>query len=162
MELKEALQKAENIKKILLPYCKRIEIAGSIRRGKETVKDIEIVAIPDKYYLEKYFIDNKFNYRFEKNGPKYKKFIFEGISVDLFTANPDNFGLQYLVRTGSAEFSSWMLSNWKKISGGGYSKDSYLHTADHRKMLTPEEADVFELCSMEFIEPRKREKVMRG
>lgn len=30
----------------LAPACERIEIAGSIRRGKDTPKDIELVAIP--------------------------------------------------------------------------------------------------------------------
>jgi len=42
----------------LKPYCLQIEIAGSIRRKKPDVKDIELVAVADKYKLEKYFIDN--------------------------------------------------------------------------------------------------------
>lgn len=34
----------------LHPYCEKIEIAGSIRRGKPLVKDIEIVTIPKMHY----------------------------------------------------------------------------------------------------------------
>lgn len=44
--LEEALQKGIHIKTLLQPYCLRIEIAGSIRRKKPTVGDIEILYIP--------------------------------------------------------------------------------------------------------------------
>lgn len=37
---------AERLRDELAPYCERIEIAGSIRRRKPTVHDIEFVAIP--------------------------------------------------------------------------------------------------------------------
>ncbi|MFW6195585.1 MAG: hypothetical protein ACOC5M_03575, partial [Chloroflexota bacterium] len=37
----------EEIADLLSPYCQRIAIAGSIRRKKEWVKDIEILAVPD-------------------------------------------------------------------------------------------------------------------
>ena len=37
---------AESIVEQLRPNCKRVEIAGSIRRTNQTVGDIEIVAIP--------------------------------------------------------------------------------------------------------------------
>lgn len=41
-----ALAHAEAIVEHMRPLCRRIEIAGSIRREKPTVKDIEIVAQP--------------------------------------------------------------------------------------------------------------------
>lgn len=44
--LTEAQGAAERLVEALRPGCDRIEIAGSIRRGKPEVKDIEIVAIP--------------------------------------------------------------------------------------------------------------------
>lgn len=37
---------AYGLRLLLEPYCERIEIAGSIRRRRETVKDIELVAVP--------------------------------------------------------------------------------------------------------------------
>src|SRR5690242_4072395 len=43
--LEQARPAAEFFRDQLAPYCARIEIAGSIRRGKTDVKDIEIVAI---------------------------------------------------------------------------------------------------------------------
>lgn len=38
--------RAQHLRALLEPYCERIEIAGSLRRGISTVKDIELVAIP--------------------------------------------------------------------------------------------------------------------
>lgn len=46
MSLREALGLARILADDLRPHCSRIEIAGSIRRGKAWVNDIEIVAIP--------------------------------------------------------------------------------------------------------------------
>jgi DNA polymerase/3'-5' exonuclease PolX len=48
MQLKEAQQIAQKYVELLRPYCKRIEIAGSIRRQRPEVKDIEIVCIPKR------------------------------------------------------------------------------------------------------------------
>ena len=46
MILETAGKIAEQLKTEMSPYCRQIEIAGSIRRGKREVKDIEICAIP--------------------------------------------------------------------------------------------------------------------
>ena len=46
MKHADALVIAETLLKEMRPYCHRVEIAGSIRRLKSEVKDIEIVAIP--------------------------------------------------------------------------------------------------------------------
>ena len=45
MKLQEAKTIAQTVKKVLTPYCDRIEIAGSIRRRKPIVHDIDIVLI---------------------------------------------------------------------------------------------------------------------
>ena len=41
-----AMHVAEKIISELAPFCDHVEIAGSLRRRRETVKDIEILAIP--------------------------------------------------------------------------------------------------------------------
>jgi len=46
MELEKAKAIAEELKELLAPACERIRIAGSIRRRKPDVGDIEILAIP--------------------------------------------------------------------------------------------------------------------
>lgn len=46
MKLESAKKLAEFLVELMSEYCERIMIAGSIRRGKHEVKDIEIVCIP--------------------------------------------------------------------------------------------------------------------
>ena len=47
MEYQRAKQAADYLLKQLKPHCEKIEIAGSIRRLKQTgIKDVELVAIP--------------------------------------------------------------------------------------------------------------------
>ena len=180
----DALVIAEDVISLLKRACKRIEIAGSIRRGKEDVKDIEIVAVPDfdiqptfikpefgKPLPEQYksFIDelllkqrDMFKIKIEKSGDKYKKFslVDWGISVDLFLVTPPaTWGVQYLIRTGPAEFSHWMVT--KKKYGGALPndlqvKDGAIWDTSNQRLKVPEETDYFELCGLSFIEPSER------
>jgi DNA polymerase/3'-5' exonuclease PolX len=46
MELERAQIIANQVKEKLEPYCERIETAGSIRRRRPWVKDIDLVCIP--------------------------------------------------------------------------------------------------------------------
>ncbi|MBU2597552.1 MAG: hypothetical protein KJ757_08345 [Planctomycetes bacterium] len=46
MELQKAKAIAEELKSLLEPACERITIAGSIRRQKPDVGDIELLCIP--------------------------------------------------------------------------------------------------------------------
>ena len=54
MTLAYAQQMAEALVELLAPACERIEIAGSVRRGKARPNDVEIVAIPRWVYSEDY------------------------------------------------------------------------------------------------------------
>jgi len=164
MELQKAQQIAGELMDFLFPLCKKAEVAGSTRRKKTNVHDIEIVAIPNNInnlknklglYLLKLGVKSKTN-PFTKAGDKYIQFKYKEEQIDLFLAEEDNWGLIYLIRTGSAAFSTYILATWKKVSGGGYSENGYLHTADGRKIVTKEEIDVFNLCKIEFIEPELR------
>lgn len=46
MKYQDALTVAETLRDMFAGACERIEIAGSIRRRKDLVKDIELVAVP--------------------------------------------------------------------------------------------------------------------
>lgn len=46
MHVREAKAIADDLVSMMSPHCHRIEIAGSIRRARQDVKDIELVAIP--------------------------------------------------------------------------------------------------------------------
>lgn len=155
------INKAENIAlkylELLKPFSKRIEIAGSIRRRKPEVKDIEIVMIRNtsKMFSFLAFIETLRVLKGEAAGKYMKINLEEGIDLDLFMCFPDNWGYIFAIRTGSADFSHLVLANaWVKQGFKG--DDGYL-TRNGKKIAVKEEEDLFKLCKLEFIPPEMRE-----
>jgi DNA polymerase/3'-5' exonuclease PolX len=157
---------------LLRPRCKRIEPAGSLRRHRDQIGDIEIVAEPLEFYVDmlgnptqEHSLD-RFNWQslgaLQINGHKQKKIILPGnIQIDLFIVTPPaQWGVLYILRTGSDKFSHKMVT---EKSHGGY-MPSHLHVAGgalwkkNELIPTPEEADIFRAYEMEYIPPEMREE----
>lgn len=160
MKLHQAQQIAQQVKDLLAPHCERIEIAGSIRREKPEVKDIEIVAIPKPYDtgLFESGIATVVNQWEKVKGElpcKYTQRILpEGIKLDLFFAQPGNWGLILAVRTGSAEYSHKVLANrWVQL---GYHSINGFLTHNGRVYEVREEIDLFKRLNLNYIEPSLR------
>jgi DNA polymerase/3'-5' exonuclease PolX len=154
---------AIDIIKQLKPFCKRVEIAGSIRRKKSDVGDIEIVAIPLPY-SSGMFEDGlakivnqwqKVKGELEFGKSKYTQRILpEGIKLDLFFAEEDNWGYTLALRTGSADYSHKVLaSGW--VRQGFKSIDGYLWK-DGERYEVKEERDLFNIVGIPYVEPEKR------
>jgi len=156
MKLEEAQKIAEKYLDRLAPYCSRIEIAGSIRREKIEVKDIEIVCIPEIKTME-YFCDEVNGWKKIKGEPtgKYtQRKLPEGINLDLFMANERNWGLIFAVRTGSADFSHKILAcGWVKV---GFKSEGGILKKDGKEYEVKEEKDLFEIIGVPFVEPKLR------
>lgn len=162
MNYKDALARAEEIKRLLEPYCHRIEIAGSIRRKKpDNIKDIELVAILDytKLFAFKDFMQKMITVKGKITG-KYIQFMYNTTSVDLFITTPECWGCIFFIRTGSAEFSKRVVTSahsrlLKFYDGRLWDIDT--HTGEPvSPRYTPEERDVFRELGMTYIEPEMR------
>src|SRR5438128_74037 len=174
--LREAERIAAAIVADLAPSCARIQVAGSVRRRKAVIDDIEIEAIP-RHAPAGLFGDCTANllwehlhatdaYRFTKGDHAAGRYyqltlpLHAGVQLDLFLAQPDNWGLTLLVRTGSAAFSTALLARWKRWHGIGRdqpgSVDGRLVTRDGRAVPTPEEETVFQLLGMQPVPPERR------
>lgn len=160
MNYEEALKIAEKIKAQLAPHCERIEIAGSIRRKKPEVGDIEIVAIPKPYDIGLFEsgispIVNQWKKVKGELPCKYTQRILpEGIKLDLFFAEPDNWGNIFAIRTGSAPYSHLELaSRWSSM---GYKSDGGYLFKDGERIAVREEEDLFKLLRIPFVEPEQR------
>lgn len=160
MEYNKALEIAEKTKTLLAPFCERIEIAGSIRRKKPIVKDIEIVAIPKPYDIGLFesgiatIVNQWPKVRGELPCKYTQRILPEGIALDLFFADKENWGLIYAMRTGSSEYShkvlatEWVKQGYKSIEG-------YL-CSNGKRIAVPEEKDLFELIGVLYVSPEKR------
>lgn len=156
MELKKAKIIASKYVEQLRPFCKRIEIAGSIRREKPEVKDIEIVCIRDtkKLYDFRNSIQSLRVIKGSSLGRYCKINLEEGIDLDLFMYFPENWGLIFAIRTGSAEFSHQQLAaGWVKA---GYKSVDGMLMKDGENIPVPEEKDLFKLIGLNYIEPKFR------
>jgi len=169
--LEKAYQLAETIVKLLQPACDRIEIAGSIRRKKIDIGDVEIVLIPkvrwnllgEPFWSAGDIEDALFKagYHFTKNGEHFKQFDLGICMCDLFITTPDKWGSILTIRTGPAEFSHRLVTS--KAHGGympGYLQQidgRITHRATGEIYDTPEEEDYFRVIGLPYIPPEKRE-----
>ncbi len=144
----------------LKPHCIRAEIAGSLRRKKPMVGDIEIVAIP-KPYLTGMFengiasVVNKWEKVRGELPCKYtQRILQEGIALDLFFAEEGNWGNIFAIRTGSADYSYKVLASaWAEQ---GYKSDGGYLFKDGKRYEMKEEKDLFDLLNLRYVEPEKR------
>ena len=160
MIYEQALEIAEKVKALLAPHCERIEIAGSIRRKKPEVGDIEIVAIPKPYDIGLFesgiatVVKQWEKVKGELPCKYTQRILPEGIKLDLFFAEPDNWGNIFAMRTGSATYSHLELaSRWSSM--GYKSEGGYLHR-DGERIAVREEEDLFKLLGIPFVEPEQR------
>ncbi len=144
------------------PYCDKSEIGGSLRRRKEFVGDIELVIqVKENMYnklfnkLGMHLLRSVRDFKYLKNGDRYKQFYYKGIKVDLFIAQPDNWGLIFAIRTGSAEYAHHILATgW--VKKGFNSVDGFL-TRNGEIVPVKEETELFKLIGVDYIPPTKRE-----
>ena len=161
----------------LSPSCERIEAAGSYRRGKPEVKDIDLVCVPKiqtepdlfggpgtqinllEVAISKLFWDRFYTARL-KDGPRQKQLLTtEGMHLELWIVLPPaEFGVIYLIRTGPADFGHWCVTTRNK---GGALPSFYQFREGaiwkrQEKIRTPEEKDVFHLLGLGYLEPEER------
>jgi DNA polymerase (family 10) len=168
-----ALAKAEKfawaIVKALDGLCQRVEIAGSIRRRRPQVNDIDLVVLADRPDLVKD--------RFKKtcttrtDGEEIASFIHaSGIQIDVFFARPaysdlfftipSNFGSVLVCRTGSKEHNIYLVEHAKKMgliwrtNAGVFDQEEHLLASDS-------EESIFVALQLPCIPPEKREYLLK-
>lgn len=176
---------AEQLVADLAPWCIRLEVAGSIRRQRPDVGDIELVAIP-QFRNEPSSLwgdEVPVNVLFERinvlagegtlerlsGAERYVKLVHapSGLQLDLFLATPDNWGLIFLIRTGPADYSQWLVSEARRrghhVSGGHLWRGTHPHGVEcscaktsFSPVPTPEERDVYTALAMPWVDPRDR------
>lgn len=175
--LASASRIANLIKDHVLLSSSRAVVAGSIRREKDLISDIEIVALPENReklgllisdfgQIIKPGTPDIIPWQF-KSDAKYVRIWIpdESIKVDLFLANVNNWGGLLMMRTGSGTglngepmsgFTTGMFSRWKKVSGGGRMNGAQPTTKSGEILPVKEEIDVFDLCKVKFVDPKQR------
>jgi len=170
----KAYRFAEQIVRELKPACDRIEIAGSLRRRKQTVGDIEIVCI-SKPALD--LIGQEVGMQVEGrlanmvtrgmlknptlNGPRHKQFEIAGLKcmLDLYITTPDCWPVIFAIRTGPQDFSKRLVT---QKSNGGMLPDHLkvrlgrvLDAVENKPLMLQDEQSLLELCGG-WVDPEDR------
>src|SRR4030067_3219163 len=112
--LEEAAKLAEAIKEAVEAHCDKIEIAGSIRRRKPEVHDIDfvVVAKSDSDWQGINEVLRRLKAKPNCSGNQLIKAHLHcqnGLfQVDFYRAKPSPFGIHLLIRTGSADHNMWL------------------------------------------------------
>lgn len=171
MRLKQAHQLARKVKATMEPFCERIAIAGSIRRKKEEVKDIEIVMIPKMANSNNRSTGwikaiRSFGYIYkgdkQKGGVNVAKYIQtamgqENIKIDFFIATPENWSMTYLIRTGPADFSASILLRFNTFGYRSVGSIPTLIKDPDIKLSFESEEKIFDFLNLPYLEPEIRD-----
>jgi len=92
----------------------------------------------------------------KEDGNYWRGIIHEyGIKVDIFMSAPTNWGAVLLVRTGHWSFGREIVT-WAKKVGYCFDKAGVWSEDLTTNYEVPEEAQVFELLGLEYVEPKDR------
>jgi DNA polymerase/3'-5' exonuclease PolX len=151
MKLRTLQPLAQALLEQLASACVRIEIAGSVRRGKPDPHDLDLVAIP---MLGEFTVRNlcgevtaaytihhlddtlgtliqagewEYDPDLKRDGPKYKRLRHVGTPVccDLSITDSRRWGMKVTLRTGPADFSKALVSGAHRR--GMFVSDGLLH-----------------------------------
>ena len=175
--LAKAQKFAANVVDNLRPHSRRIEIAGSIRRQRPQVGDIDLVIEA----ADRRQIDAVMQARCTvvKNGEQYVSAMHQatGYQVEIWfsyapqphqeyeffpstDAKPDNFGTVLLCRTGSKEHNMVLAERARRL---GLQWNPHWGVYQQNVCIASEtEADIYRALGLEFIEPAAREFVNRA
>lgn len=153
IDLATATRWASYVVDQLRPLCDRIEVAGSIRRRKPTIGDIEIVCIPSlaDYSDFRQLVNGWPRVRGGADG-KYTQRRVPGcpLAVDLFMVSAQTWACIYTIRTGSADFTRGLIG--RAHDRGLQFQDGRLYCkATGHAVNLREEEDVFQALGMSFV-----------
>ena len=179
MKKKMPLSTAVNISgrfiELIKPHCRKVNIAGSVRRMKSEVGDIEVVCLPlEPDSLDKFFAEGYPG--LTVNGHRLKRLFYpkSGVQIEIYIPEPYDWGRILAIRTGSSVFShSCLAVQWNRLGWCG-TPDGLRRKmeCDHKKTtwkIKPEfknnptmppvfdrEKGFFAFLGLEWIPPERR------
>jgi len=184
MILSLAQNLAERIIATMDGYIVRAEIAGSIRRQKAEVKDIEIVAIPqlgqptdlfeesrqnllyrwaqamergEKIYWIKPGTNEIIRWPLDPQGKYWRGLLVKSqVKLDLFLTTKETWGCTFLIRTGPADYSHKIVGDAQFKTGHRFAEGKLFDKAGNF-VPTPEEDDVYAALGLFYQRPEQRQ-----
>lgn len=154
MELEQAQKIANEVLWRLAPYCKKIEVAGSVRRQKPFPGDIDFVLIPsDPWNL---------NQEIMRLGPpklagdKLKRVAHQGVQLDFYFATEETWATLLLIRTGSKDNNIRLATLAKKRGWHLAANGDGLFDEKGQRVAGDTEQSIYEALGLTYQEPWER------
>lgn len=178
----DAVPVAQELVEILKPFCERIEIAGSLRRCKDRVGDIELLFIPrldnrqaDMFTTEPVDLASEKINQLVTAGVLTKRpsetgvftwgrlnklavHVASGIPVDFF-CEPDaaDWPRSIAIRTGPKEFNVRLMESAPRHGYKAHAYGEALHKIPGgERVIARSEREFIELCGVAYAEPNAR------
>lgn len=142
---------------ISLPGVRKVEIAGSLRRWKETIGDLDFVAVCDEpEKMMQAFIEHPDVGRVLSRGENKSSIeLKNGLRIQLWIQPLENYGSLLQFVTGS-QAHNVRLRELAKLKGLSLSEKGYLD--ENQKLINcPDEEMVYRRLGLEWIPPEMRE-----
>ncbi len=159
VKLGEALPLAEEILEKLqkLPAVTNASIAGSVRRRKETIGDIDLlVATDDPEAVMSTFTTLGPEFEVALNGPTKSRIVKKGLGIDLRVLPAENWGTLISYFTGS-QAHNVRLRERAKAMGLSLNEYAFSKIDSDEKILCPTEEDVYRVLELAWVPPELRE-----
>lgn len=140
-----------------LPGVRKVEIAGSLRRWKETIGDLDFVAVCDEpEKMMQAFIEHPDVGRVLSRGENKSSIeLKNGLRIQLWIQPLENYGSLLQFVTGS-QAHNVRLRELAKLKGLSLSEKGYLD--ENQKLINcPDEEMVYRRLGLEWIPPEMRE-----
>ena len=136
-------------------HTSKITFAGSLRRKKKEVKDIDIVAIPS-YSFVPFAIGHGYSV-----GPRQRiaRNSIAGVTIEIYLAEDITWGGTLLYATGSKQFNIEMRSLAK---AKGYRLNRYGLWKNNRLLVGNSEQLIFQYLEMKYIAPEERNSLTQS
>ena len=161
-EARTRLDVAESLIEPLVDYLRalngvtRVEVAGSYRRRKETVGDIDVLAIgEDGVAIIQHFVEHEdVNTVVSQGETRSTVFLRSGLQVDLRVVPQESYGAALQYFTGSKAHNVALRTRAVKQ---GYKINEYGVFQDDERVAGETEAEIYGLLDLAYIEPELRE-----
>jgi len=153
--MNEIVPLADELIGSLEPVAERLEKAGSLRRWRETIGDIDILAVGDPEDLMEAFVSHEGIKEVLLRGDTKTSILFEnGIQADLRVVEKGSFGAALQYFTGSKEHNVKL----RQIAiDKGYKLNEYGLFEGEDIIAGEEEEDIYHNLGMGWIPPELRE-----
>lgn len=148
---------AAELLEALAPYFERLEVAGSIRRRRPVVHDIDLVGVPcSATWWELDNVIVRLADAVVRRGAKLATFVFKGIQVDLYYATRDTWATLLLIRTGSKESNITLCIRARDRGWHLAASGDGLFDEEGQRVAGDTEESIYEALGLPYQEPWER------